>query len=134
MVLMNIVIFVAIFLVYFYTCLFAVKLYKYLIERIEAPQRKSILNLIIRYVLWLIFIVTVIPTSMFFPLWLNAKFTIIEQTQNATIGFIMLGNLVLVTIMWLGYKKRKAALVQMAYNKSFKRTKNSWLLLLRRLF
>jgi hypothetical protein len=106
MVLMNIVIFVALFLVYFYTCLFAVKLYKYLIERLEAPQRKSILNLIIRYVLWLIFIVTVIPTSMFFPLWLNAKFTIIEQTQNATIGFIMLGNLVLVTIMWLGYKKK----------------------------
>ena len=107
MVLMNIVIFVALFLVYFYTCLFAVKLYKYLIERLESPQRKSILNLIIRYVLWLIFIVTVIPTAMFFPLWLNAKFTIIEQTQNATIGFIMLGNLVLVTIMWLGYKKKK---------------------------
>lgn len=104
---MNIVIFVALFLVYFYTCFFAVKLYKYLIERLEAPKRKSILNLIIRYVLWLIFIITVIPTSMFFPLWLNTMFTIIELTQNATIGFIMLGNLVLVAIMWLGYKKKK---------------------------
>jgi len=107
MVLMNIVIFVVIFLVYFYACLFAVKLYKSLIERLDKAQKKSIPNLIIRYILWLIFIVTVIPTSMFFPLWLNAKFTIIEQTQNATIGFIMLGNLVLVTIMWLGYKKNK---------------------------
>lgn len=104
---MNIVIFVAFFLVYFYTCLIAVKLYKYLIERLEAPQRKSISNLIIRYVLWFVFVVTVIPLSMFFPLWLHAKFPIIEQTQNATIGFIMLGNLVLVTIMWQGYKKKK---------------------------
>jgi len=107
MVLMNIVIFIAFFLVYFYTCLFAVKLYKYLIERLEAVQEKSILNLIIRYALLLVFIVTVIPTSIFFPLWLNPKFTILEQTQNATIGFIILGNLVLVTIMWLCYKKNK---------------------------
>ncbi|QFU22699.1 hypothetical protein FS418_12970 [Shewanella sp. YLB-09] len=44
---MNIVIFVALFLVYFYTCLFAVKFYKHLIGRLEAVQRKSILNLII---------------------------------------------------------------------------------------
>ncbi len=107
MVLMNILIFVALFLVYFYACLFAVKLYKYLIERLEAPQRKSISYLIIRYVLWCIFVVTVFPMSMFFPLWLHAKFPIIEQTQNATIGFIILGNLVLVTIIWLGYKKKK---------------------------
>jgi len=107
MVLMNILIFVTLIVGYFYICLSAVKLHKFLAERLETMKNIPILNLILRYVLSIIFIVTVIPISMFFPLWLNSKFTVIEQTQSSTIGFILLGNLVLAVIMWLGYLKKK---------------------------
>jgi hypothetical protein len=104
---MNIASFVVLFLVYFGLCLAIVKFHKHIADKIKLVKRRSLLNLCSQYIWFLLFIVTYIPFSIFFPVWLNAKLSIVQESQNITAVFILLGCLTLAITMWLGYKKAK---------------------------
>ena len=104
---MNIAIFVVSFVVYIGICLATVKLHKHVADNLKRVNRRNLLNLCSQYILFLLFIVTYIPFSIFFPAWLNAKLSIVQESQNVTTVFILLGCLTLAITMWLGYKKTK---------------------------
>ncbi len=106
---MNIAIFVVSFVVYVWLCLGIVKFHKHLADKLKLVNRRSLLNVFSQYIWFLLFIVTYIPFSIFFPAWLNGKLGIVQESRNVTAIFILLGCLTLAITMWLGYKKTKQA-------------------------
>ena len=104
---MDIAIFVVSILVYFWSCLAVVKFHKHVSEKLKLVNRLTLINLCGQYIWFLLFIVTYIPFSIFFPAWLNAKLNIVQESQNMTTVFILSGCLTLAITMWLGYKKSK---------------------------
>ncbi|AUJ69935.1 hypothetical protein [Pseudoalteromonas sp. NC201] len=106
---MNIAIFVVSFVVYVCLCLGIVKFHKHLADKLKLTSRHSLLNVFSQYIWFLMFIVTYIPFSIFFPAWLNGKLGIVQESPNVTAIFIFLGCFTLAVTMWLGYKETNQA-------------------------
>lgn len=84
---------------------FLVKTYRTLSIRFGWPKPSGIINVIVCYTLFAIFVCLVIPFVFLFPIWLNSIAPAIEDTEMSRVILILSGCTVLPAVMWLNYKK-----------------------------
>ena len=85
---------------------FLVKAYRAINIRLGWPKPSGALNIIVCYVLLIIFGFVIIPFIFLFPIWLNSVIPAIEDSEMSRVILILSGGLVLPVIMWVNYKKR----------------------------
>lgn len=103
----DILLFIVGIIIYLATITFLVKLHKSMNLRFGWPKPRGIGNILICYFISALFIVTVIPIGIFFPLWLNSVFQAIPDTENTRVFLLLSGCIVLGYVMWANYRHEK---------------------------
>jgi len=99
--------FIVAILVYVIACIIGVRAYFSLMSKSKIKLKNSLTQIISSYILFGVFVITVIPFAIFFPAWLSEKLMIIERTSTSTIILILFGCFVLALSIWKGRNYRK---------------------------
>ena len=89
---------------------FLVKLHKFVNLRFGWPTPRGIGNILICYLIFAIFVVTVIPITIFFPLWLNSVFQVAPDTETSRATLLIFGSVVLGLVMWANYRHQNGCI------------------------
>ena len=89
---------------------FLVKLHKFVNLRFGWPNPRGISNILFCYLIFAIFIVTVIPVTIFFPIWLNSVFQVAPDTETTRAILLLSGSFVLGLVMWANYRQQNGGI------------------------
>ena len=92
--------------VYFLICLYGFKAYFFIQRKNREANYGAIKKGGITYLLFILFICTLVPFTLLFPAWLSETLKIADQTSESVMYFILFGGAVLALSIWVGRKSR----------------------------